>query len=88
MKSGKGFHESCNAVFVSAYRKELMRTKHMSKDEADQELPPHFWEYRKNPWFLTLAVKVFRRDPQLAPNVADVMTDKECLRFASEVVAN
>jgi hypothetical protein len=77
MKSGKGFHESCNAVFVSAYRKELMRTKRMSKEEADQELPPHLWEYRKNPWFLALAVKVFRRDPQLAPNVADVMTDKE-----------
>ena len=79
MKSGKGFHESCNAVFVSAYRKELMRTKRMSKEEADQELPPHFWEYRKNPWFLALAVKVFRRDPQLAPNVAEVMTDKENL---------
>ena len=27
------------------------------------------------PWFLGLAVKIFRRDPQLAPNVADVLGD-------------
>jgi hypothetical protein len=27
----------------------------MSKDKADQELPPYFWEYRKNPWFLAYA---------------------------------
>jgi hypothetical protein len=78
MKSGRGFHESCNDNFVKALRRDLMRSKKaMTEEEADAELPPHLWEYKKNPWFLSLAVKIFRRDPQLAPDVADVMLDKE-----------
>ena len=78
MKSGRGFHESCNDVFVKAYRRDLMRSKKlMTEEEADGELPPYLWEYKKSPWFLALAVKIFRRDPQLAPDVSDVMLDKE-----------
>ena len=37
--------------------------------------PPPLWEFSKLPWYLGLAVKIFRRDPQLAPNVGDVMCD-------------
>ena len=37
--------------------------------------PPPNWEYSKAPWYLGLVVKIFRRDPQLALDVADVMTD-------------
>ena len=78
MKSGRGFHESCNDVFVKAYRRDLMRSKKVTtEEEAENELPPYLWEYKKNPWFLSLAVKIFRRDPQLAPDVSDVMLDKE-----------
>ena len=38
-------------------------------------LPPPNWEYLKSPWYFGLVVKIFRRDPQLALDVADVMTD-------------
>lgn len=38
-------------------------------------LPPHLWEYSKSPWLFGLCMKIFRRDPQLAPNVADVLSD-------------
>lgn len=81
MKSGRGFHESCNDVFIRAFRKDLLRSKKgvMTEAEADAELPPHLWEFKKAPWFLSLAVKIFRRDPQLAPDVADVMKGKENL---------
>ena len=76
MKSGRGFHESCNKVFVKAYREGLVKTKKFSKEEADQKVPPPFWEYTKAPWYFGPAVKKFRRDPQLAMEVANVMTDK------------
>ena len=76
MKSGKGFHETFNQVFVDAYQKELMQTKGVSIEEANQVLPPPFWEYKKLPWFLGLCVKIFRKDPQLAPDVTKVLSDK------------
>ena len=76
MKSGRGFHESCNKVCVKAYREGLVKTKKYSKEEADQKVPPPFWEYTKAPWYFGLAVKIFRRDPQLAMEVANVMNDK------------
>ena len=77
MKSGKGFHESVNAALTKMYRKELTtRSKdRMTKEEADNELPPMFWEYKKKPWYFALAVKVFRRDMHLAPNINDVADD-------------
>ena len=31
MKSGRGFHESCNEVFVKAYREGLVKTKNTLK---------------------------------------------------------
>ena len=38
-------------------------------------LPPPNWEYMKAPWYFGLVIKVFRRDPQLALDVADVVAD-------------
>ena len=76
MKSGRGFHKSCNDVFVKAYREGLVKAKKYSKEEADQKLPPPFWEYTKAPWYFGLAANIFRRDSQLAMEVADVMADK------------
>jgi hypothetical protein len=80
MKSGRGFHESCNNVYIKAYRDEMAKMKRGSlpkytKTEVDAMLPPHLWEYSKAPWIFGLSMKIFRRDPQLAPNVADVLTD-------------
>ena len=46
-----------------------------TKQEVAQMLPPPNWEYSKAPWYFGLVVKIFRRDPQLALDVADVMTD-------------
>jgi hypothetical protein len=43
--------------------------------EVAQMLPPPNWEYSKSPWYFGIVVKIFRRDPQLALDVADVMTD-------------
>jgi hypothetical protein len=77
MKSGEGFQKSVNAAFTKMYRKDLTcRTKdRMTIEQADQEIPPTYWEYKKKPWYFGLAVKVFRRDPHLAPNVNDVADD-------------
>ncbi len=80
MKSGRGFHESCNEVYVKAYREEMSKLKvrgqpKYTEPEVQAMFPPQFWEFTKSPWYFGLAVKIFRRDPQLAPNVAEVMTD-------------
>lgn len=77
MKSGRGFHETINAVITKEYRKELTtRTKEpMTKDEADQELTPTYWEYKTKPWYFTLATKIYRRHMQVAPIVTDVAGD-------------
>jgi hypothetical protein len=58
MKSGRGFHESCNEVFLKAYREGLMKKKY-SKEESDQKIPPPLWEYTRAPWYFGLAVKNF-----------------------------
>jgi hypothetical protein len=76
MRSGKGFHDTCNDVFVSAYRRELVATKGMSEEDANKELPPQFWEYKKIPWCFSLTVKIFCRHPQLAEDVSKVLADK------------
>ena len=76
MRSGKGFHDTCNDVFVSAYRRELVAMKGMSEEDANKELPPQFWEYKKIPWCFSLTVKIFRRHPQLAEDVSKVLADK------------
>ena len=77
MKSGRGFHESVNAALTKMYRQELTtRTKdRMTKEEAENKMPPTYWEYKKKPWYFALAVKVFRRDMHLAPNINDVADD-------------
>ena len=76
MRSGKGFHDTCNEVFVSAYRRELVTAKGFTEEAASQELPPQFWEYKKIPWCFSLTVKIFRKHPQLAPDVGKVLADK------------
>jgi hypothetical protein len=80
MKSGHDFHETCNKVYVTAYRHEMASVKkkgvpRCTKQEVSQMLPPPNWEYSKDPWYFGLVVKIFRRDPQLAFDVADVMAD-------------
>jgi hypothetical protein len=74
MKSGCGFQETCNKVYVTAYRLEMR--KHHTQEEVEQMLPPPMWEYTKSPWYFGLVVKIFRRDPQLALNVAEALKDK------------
>jgi hypothetical protein len=61
MHSGKGFHDTCNDVFVSAYHRELIAMKGMTESNANKELPPQaqFWEYKKIPWCFSLTVKIF-----------------------------
>ena len=80
MKSGKGFHESCNEVYATAYRQELLKLNTRGVPKYTPEMvsnmhPPPLWEFSKLPWYLGLAVKIFRRDPHLSPNVGDVMND-------------
>ena len=80
MKSGRGFHETCNDVYIKAYRKEMSTIvkngtpKYSEEDIADM-IPPQHWEFTKKPWYFGLLVKIFRRDPQLALHVASVMDD-------------
>jgi hypothetical protein len=59
MKSGKGFHETCNDVMLKLYRKDLVQRLTHTREEADQELLPDFYEFRKSPWFFLLTVKIF-----------------------------
>ena len=82
MKSGRGFHESCNEVYVKAYREEMPIAKlrngtlKYAEDELVNLLPaPQHWEFTKSPWYFGLLVKKICRGHQLALNVADVMTD-------------
>ena len=71
---GKGFHDTCNDMLIKAFRKELTLNSKLSliPQKIENELPPQFWEY-KSPWYLTLTIKKFRRDPQLTPNVVEVL---------------
>ena len=81
MKSGRGFHETCNDVYVKVYRKEMSLIQHKdctpkyTDDELEQLYPPQHWEFTKKPWYFGLLVKVFLRDPQLALDVSSVMND-------------
>jgi len=79
MKSWRGFHETCHNIVVAQFRKEYVNGTNfrlaMSQAEADQMIPPPFWEYKKPPWTFFLCVKIFRRHPQLAPNVVEVLND-------------
>ena len=81
MKSGRGFHETCNEVYVKAYRKEMSAivlkdgSPKYNNRELEELTPPQHWEFSKKPWYFGLLVKIFRRDPQLAPHVASVMND-------------
>jgi hypothetical protein len=74
MKSGRGFHETINAALTKEYCKECMtrQKEPMTKEEAELELVPTYWDYKKKPWYFGLAVKIFRRHMQLAPNVNEV----------------
>jgi hypothetical protein len=79
MKSGKGFHETCNDFIVTVFRRDIAKgtpTKPgIPWTEAEQMLPPASWEYKKVPWVCFLCVKIFRKHIQLAPDVAAVMND-------------
>ena len=46
-----------------------------TKEEIDDLFPPQHWEFTKSPWYYGLLVKIYRRDPQLALDVAAVMKD-------------
>jgi hypothetical protein len=66
MKSGRGFHESCNEVYVKAYREEMPIAKlrngtlKYAEDELVNLLPaPQHWEFTKSPWYFGLLVKIF-----------------------------
>ena len=92
MKSGCGFHESCAQVYVKAFRDEMSTLKlrngtfkHTAEEIADM-LPPQHWEYSKNPWYFGLLIKIFRRDPQLALDVPDVMKDATNVPVARAVL--
>ena len=75
MKSGQGFHETCQAVIVKEFRREVVAKKKKTVAEADQMLPPPYWEYRRSPWMFLLCVKIFRKNIHLAPNVTEVLND-------------
>ena len=79
MKSGKGFHETCNNFIVTVYRRDISKDT-MTKPgipwtDAEQTLPPAIYEYKKVPWVCFLCVKIFSKHVQLAPDVAAVMND-------------
>ena len=49
MKSGQGFHETCQAVIVKEFRCELVAKNKKTATEADQMIPPPYWEYICSP---------------------------------------
>ena len=85
MKSGKGFHDTCNDMLLQEFRKELALNSKLSltPQEIENKLPPQFWEYKKSPWYLTLTVKKFRKDPQLTNNVVEVLGDASNIPLSS-----
>jgi hypothetical protein len=64
LKSGHGFHETCNKVYITAYRHEMasVQKKGIARNtnqEIAQMLPPPNWEYLKSPGTLALSSKSF-----------------------------
>ena len=55
MKSGCGFHESCNDIYLKAYREEMSIAKlrngtlKYAEEELANLLPPQHWEFTKSP---------------------------------------
>jgi hypothetical protein len=51
MKSGRGFHETCNDIYVKAYRKEMSAivlkdgSPKYSNRELEELTPPQHWEF-------------------------------------------
>jgi hypothetical protein len=81
MKSGCGFHESCNEVYANAYRRLGMAnakvkggTPKCTAEEVEEMYPSQHWEFKKSLalWFVD---KKIRRNPQLALHVASVKDD-------------
>ena len=52
-----------------------MAKKKKTVAEADQMIPPPYWEYRRSPRMFLLCVKIFRKNIHLAPNVTEVLKD-------------
>ncbi len=80
MKSWRGFHKTCHYIVVAQFWKEYVTGASfrlaMSQAEADQMIPPPFWEYRKQAALDPFPVcQEFRRHLQLAPNVVEVLND-------------
>ena len=70
MKSGKGFHDTCNDMLIQEFRKELaLNSKlNLTPQEIENDLPPQFWEYKKSLWYFRLTLKKF-----LIPNFVEVL---------------
>ena len=47
----------------------------LTPQEIENELPPQFWEYKKSPVSYIDSLK-FSQDPQLTPNVVEVLGDR------------
>jgi hypothetical protein len=53
MKSGRGFHESCNEVYVKAYRLGMANAKYRdgapkyTTEDIEEMYPPQHWEFKK-----------------------------------------
>ena len=79
LQSGKGFHEVCNDVILKQSRLHLssLKKNQMSQQEIDASYPSESWQYTTKPWKFSLAVKVFRKSPELASNVAEVLANAE-----------
>ena len=69
-KSGRGFHETCHNIVVAQFRKEYVNGTNfrLVVTEADQMIPPPFWEYKKPPGTFFLC-EDFRRHQELAPKL-------------------
>ena len=64
-------------MLIKEFRKKLALNSKLSltPQEIEDELQHQFWKYKKSPCYLTLTVIIFRRDPQLTPNVIEVLGD-------------
>ena len=86
MKSGCGFHESCNEVYISTYRKGLL--KKCSKEKADQMLLHLPFEITRPGACISSPIRFHHFDVIIRSHILILGVDPTVKQYASTTVTS